>query len=129
MLNKDQVKKRLDALKAEGKERFEELRTEGKERFEELKVEGSGLAGKVRDIIDEGKARKITIKKGDRVLAEFPLAVGVGGAAAAVLLAPTLAAVGAIGTLVSDVEVVIHRDPDPGHGEEVRTVEYSEVDE
>ena len=112
MLNTDDLKRRLESLKSDGKECF--------------RVEGKELANRVQEIIREGKARKITIKKGHQVLAEFPLAVGVGGAAVAILIAPTLAAVAAIGTLMSSVEVVIHRHPQDG--DEVRSVEYDEVD-
>lgn len=75
--------------------------------FEKMKVKGSQLVDKMRDLIDEGNARRITIKKDGRVLMEFPLSVGVGGATAALLLTPQLAAVGAIAALVSDVEVEV----------------------
>ncbi|MEM1127979.1 MAG: DUF4342 domain-containing protein [Bacteroidota bacterium] len=77
--------------------------------IEEIRVKGSQLIDRVRDVIEEGSAKRVIIKKEDRVLLEFPLTVGVGGAAAAVLLAPTLAAVGAIAALVTDVEILIER--------------------
>ncbi len=129
MLNKDRVKERFETLKIESRKRLEELRSESKERLEELKVEGSQLADKVRDIINEGKARKVTIRKGDRILAEFPLVVGIGGAAAAVIMSSTLAAVAAIGALVSDVTVVVHRDTPQHSDEDAQMVEFTEVDE
>ena len=78
--------------------------------LEEIKVEGRQLIEKVRDIIEEGNARRVTIKKDDRVLLEFPLSVGFGGATAAVILSPTLAAVGALAALVTDVKVIVERD-------------------
>ncbi len=78
-----------------------------KVRIREFKVKGGQLIDKVREVIEEGNARRIIIKKEDRVLIEFPLSVGVGGAAAALLLAPMLAAVGAIAALVTDVHVII----------------------
>jgi len=81
-----------------------------KVRIQEFKVKGGQLIDKVREIIEEGNARRVIIKKEDRVLLEFPLSVGVGGAAAALLLAPTLAAVGAIAALVTDVHVLIEED-------------------
>ena len=49
--------------------------------------------------------RRITIKQGDHTVAEFPLTVGVVGA----VLAPWLAAVGAIAALVTDCSVVVER--------------------
>lgn len=81
-----------------------------KVRIQEFKVKGGQLVDKVREIIEEGNARRIIIKKEDRVLLEFPLSVGVGGAAAALFLTPTLAAVGAIAALVTDVKVVIEEE-------------------
>lgn len=81
-------------------------------RIQEIKVKGSHLIEKIKDIIEEGNARRVIIKKEDRVLLEFPLSLGVGGAAAALALAPTLAAVGAVAALVTDVKVIIERDPE-----------------
>lgn len=83
-----------------------------KVRIEEVKVKGGQLVDKVRETIEEGNARRIIIKKDDRVLLEFPLSIGVGGAAAALFLTPTLAAVGAIAALVTDVKVVIEKIDD-----------------
>lgn len=79
---------------------------------EQFRVQGTQLMDKVRQIIDEGNARRIIIKNDNRTLIEFPLTVGVGGAIAAVVLAPVFAAIGAIAALVSDVEVVVERDAD-----------------
>ena len=118
MIDKNRVKKR-----------FAELKDEGKERIENLKVEGSELAGKVRELVEEGNARKVIIKINGRVMGEFPLAVGIGGAAAAVVLAPTLAAIASIGALASSkVEVLVFRKDNAGT-EVAKTVGYEEVDE
>lgn len=76
------------------------------------KVQSEHLMDRVKALIDEGNVRRIILKKEGRVLVEFPLSVGIGGAAAAVLVAPMLAAVGAIAALVSEVEVVVERTPD-----------------
>lgn len=82
---------------------------------EEIKVKGNQLLDRVREAIEEGNARRILIKKDDRILMEFPLSVGVGGAGAALLFTPHLAAIGTIVALVSDVHLVIEREPDgPG---------------
>lgn len=87
--------------------------TDPRHHFETFKVRGGQLLDRIREIIEEGNARRVILKKDNRVLLEFPLSVGVGGAAAAVLFAPTLAAVGAIAALVSDVDVIIERRPAP----------------
>ena len=78
--------------------------------FEEVKVKGNELVDKVRDIIEEGNARRIIIKKDDKTVMELPLSIGVGGMTAAILFAPVLAAVGAFAALVSDVRVVVERE-------------------
>lgn len=79
-----------------------------------IKVKSNRLVDKVREIIEEGNARRIIIRKEGRTVMEFPLSVGVGGATAAIVLAPTLAAVGAFAALVSEVEVVIERPASGG---------------
>jgi len=85
----------------------------GKERvkinMEEIKVKGSHLVDKVKEVIEEGNARRVSIRKDDRVLLEFPLTVGVGGATAAIFFTPVIAAVGALAALVTDVDVIIER--------------------
>ncbi|GEM_PF-290930 len=78
--------------------------------IERIRVEGKQLVDRVRDILEEGNARRVILKKEDRVLMEFPLSVGVGGAAAALFISPVLAAIGAIAALVTDIDVVIERE-------------------
>lgn len=80
--------------------------------FEEIKVKGNQLVDKVKDIIEEGNARRVSIRKDDRTLLEFPLTVGVGGATAAIFFTPMFAAIGALAALVSDVEIVVERIDD-----------------
>lgn len=78
-----------------------------KQRTEEFKVNGEDLIKKVKDIIAEGNARRITIKnKEGRSIIELPLTIGVVGAA----LAPLLAAIGAIAALVTECTIVVERD-------------------
>lgn len=87
--------------------------TDKKISFEEIKVKGNQLVDKVKELIHEGNARRVTIKKDERTLLEFPLSVGVGGATAAIMFTPVLAAVGALAALVSDVDVIIERIEHP----------------
>ena len=92
-------------------------RAKGKEKAEqalhEIKIKGNQLVDRVREVIEEGNARRIIVKKDGRPVMEFPLSVGVGGAAAAILLSPTLAAIGAFASLASDVHVVVERFEPP----------------
>lgn len=76
---------------------------------EEFKVNGEELLAKVKQLINEGNVRRIIIKnKEDKNLVELPLTVGVVGA----VLAPVLAAVGAIAALVTECTIVVERDVD-----------------
>ncbi|MEJ0054032.1 MAG: DUF4342 domain-containing protein [bacterium] len=73
---------------------------------EEFKVSGEELIRKVKELIKAGNARRIIIKneKGKTVI-EIPLTVGAVGA----LIAPALAAVGAIAALVTKCTIVVER--------------------
>lgn len=74
---------------------------------EEFKVDGEGLLKKVKELIREGNIRKITIKdKDDKVLVVFPLTIGVVGT----LIAPVLAAIGAIAALVSECTISVEKE-------------------
>lgn len=90
--------------------------------IEEMKIKGNQLVDKVKELVEEGNARRLLIRKNDKTLLEIPLSVGVGGATAAVFLMPTLAAVGALAALVTDVDIVIEREED-----RVTDVEVEEV--
>lgn len=78
--------------------------------IEEIKLAGNQLVDKIRDLIEEGNVRRVVIKKDERVLFELPLTVGVGAGAAAVLVSPMLAAVGAVAALVTDITLVVERE-------------------
>lgn len=79
------------------------MKNKNKDTFE---VRGDELLKKVRELIHEGNIRRIIIKgKNKKVLAEFPMTIGVVGIA----LAPVLAAVGAIAALVTECTVTVER--------------------
>ncbi len=73
---------------------------------EEFKVSGDDLLKRIKQLIAEGNIRRITIrnKEGHNVV-ELPLTVGFVGA----VLAPPLAAVGAIAALLSECTIVVER--------------------
>ena len=77
--------------------------------IEEMKVAAHDLVDRVQELIKEGQARRVSIKKGEHVYMEIPLSVGLGSAMATIWLAPTLAAVAAIAAIVSDVELIVER--------------------
>jgi hypothetical protein len=73
---------------------------------EEFKVSGEDIIGKIKEVIKEGNARRIIIKNEDgESVAEFPLTVGAVGA----LVAPILAAVGAIAALLTKCTIVVEK--------------------
>jgi len=74
---------------------------------EDFKVNGDDLLKKVKELINEGNVRRITIQNKDgKTIVEVPLTVGVVGA----VLAPPLAAIGAIAALVTDCTITVERD-------------------
>lgn len=72
---------------------------------ESIQAEGEHLIHKLEQAIAEGNVRKIEIIHNGQPVAEFPLAVGLVGA----LLAPELAAIGAIAALLTDCKIEIER--------------------
>jgi phage-related minor tail protein len=80
----------------------------GKMNSSEFKVKGEDLIRKIREIIAEGNVNRIIIKddKG-KVYLEIPVTLGVIGA----LVAPVLAAVGALAAFAADFTIeVIRKD-------------------
>ncbi len=74
---------------------------------ETFELKGEDLVKKVKELVHEGNVRRIIIKnKEGKTLIEFPLTFGVVGA----LIAPVLAAVGAIAALVSECSITVERE-------------------
>jgi uncharacterized protein DUF4342 len=73
--------------------------------WENVKAEGGELLDQLRKILEEGNARRIVIKQRGRSVAEFPLTLGVVGA----VVAPILAAIGALVALLSECTIEIER--------------------
>jgi len=74
---------------------------------ETFKIQGENLLKKVKELIAEGNIRKITITdKTGKELMSFPLTFGVVGA----VLAPVLAAVGALAALIGDCTITVEKE-------------------
>ena len=81
--------------------------SEEKFRTEEFRVDGEELLSKVKNVIKEGNIRRVIIKdKEGKTIFEIPLTFGVVGA----LLAPQLAAIGAIAALLTEATVVVEKN-------------------
>ncbi|HEX2995442.1 MAG TPA: DUF4342 domain-containing protein [Anaerolineales bacterium] len=73
---------------------------------EEFRVEGEKLLTKIKDLFHEGNIRRIIIKdKEGKTVLEIPVTLGVVGA----LIAPQLAAIGAIAALLTEATVVVEK--------------------
>ena len=76
-----------------------EFSTEEKVRVEEFKISGDSLMARIKELIQQGKLRRLVIKNSQgRTLTDIPLMAGlVGGIAGAIVfpIAATLATVGA----------------------------------
>ncbi|MFL5656186.1 MAG: DUF4342 domain-containing protein [Ktedonobacteraceae bacterium] len=77
---------------------------------EELQVMGEQLLTRVKELVHEGNVRRIIIKQEGHTIMEIPLTVGVVG----VLVAPALAAIGAIGALIAQCSIEVVRSERPG---------------
>ena len=78
--------------------------------IEEIEIAGSELVGRVKELIAEGNVRRLIIKKqnGD-LLIEIPLTAGVAVGGVFTVVAPVLAALGAMAALVARVKVEVVR--------------------
>lgn len=74
-------------------------------RKETFQLRGGPLLEKLRQLIHEGNVRRITVRQDGRTVAEFPLTVGVVGT----ILAPVLAAIGALTALLADCTIEVER--------------------
>lgn len=80
--------------------------SEEKVHTEEFRVDGEKLIGKIKEIFHEGSIRRVIIKdKEGKTVMEIPVTFGVVG----VLIAPQLAAIGAIAALLSEATVVVEK--------------------
>jgi hypothetical protein len=76
------------------------------EQKQTFSVKGEDLIKKIREIIHEGNVRRIILKDDkDKIFMEIPINVGVVGA----LVAPVLAAVGALAALVANFTIEVVR--------------------
>ncbi|MCP4140992.1 MAG: DUF4342 domain-containing protein [Chloroflexi bacterium] len=80
--------------------------SEEKTRREEFEFSGDKLISQIKELINEGNIRRIIIKSEEgRALIDIPLTVGILGT----LVAPQLAALGAIAALVTRGTIVVEK--------------------
>lgn len=80
--------------------------SEEKVRTEEFQVKGEEIVSKIKELMHEGDIRRVIIKNEEgRTLIDIPLTIGVVG----VLVAPQLAALGAIAALLTHGTIVVEK--------------------
>lgn len=76
------------------------------------KIEGTTdqILAQIKRLLDEGNIRRVVVKQQGRVVAEFPLTVGVVGT----VLAPLAAAIGALTAVLADCSIEVEKTAGPG---------------
>ena len=83
-----------------------QIMTEENTRTEEFEFNGDKLIAQIKELINEGNIRRIIIKNEDgRALIDIPLTIGILGT----LVAPQLAALGAIAALVTRGTIIVEK--------------------
>ena len=74
---------------------------------ESFKVNGEALLKKVKELIQEGNVRRITIhgKEGEELMS-FPLTIGIIGT----VFVPVLAAIGSLATLIEECTITLKKE-------------------
>jgi len=84
---------------------------------EEIEVLGHELVHTVKDLIAQGNVRRLVLRSPDgHVLMEIPLTAGVAVGGVVALMAPVLAALGAMAALLAHVKIEVVRSGPPGDG-------------
>ncbi|HET7219709.1 MAG TPA: DUF4342 domain-containing protein [Vicinamibacterales bacterium] len=75
------------------------------------KIEGTTdqILAQIKRLIDEGNVRRVVVKQQGRVVAEFPLTVGVVGT----VIAPVAAAIGALTAVLADCTIEVEKTSEP----------------
>jgi hypothetical protein len=80
---------------------------------EHFHLSGDELVDKVKELIHEGNVNHIRIRHDEHVILDIPVTVGVAGGLAAVIVAPLLAAVAALGAALTHCTLEVVRTEPP----------------
>ncbi|MEG4204759.1 DUF4342 domain-containing protein [Microcoleus sp. Pol7_A1] len=87
-----------------------EFATEEKVRVEEFKISADSLIAKVKELIEQGKLRRLVIKNSQgRILADIPLMAGLVGGVAGSVAFPIAAVLATVGAVAAHLTVAIER--------------------
>jgi uncharacterized integral membrane protein len=73
--------------------------------WQAIETTGDQVISTVKQIIEAGNVRRIRVRQKDKVIAEFPLTVGVIGT----VLAPILAAIGALTAVMTECTIEVEK--------------------
>jgi hypothetical protein len=75
------------------------------------KIEGTTdqILAQIKRLIDEGNIRRVLVKQQGKVIAEFPLTVGVVGT----VIAPVAAAIGALTAVLAECSIEVEKTTPP----------------
>jgi hypothetical protein len=77
---------------------------------EQIEIAASELVDRTKELVEEGNVRRLIIRTpNDEVLLEVPLTAGVAVGGVVTLVAPVLAALGALAALLTHVKVEVVR--------------------
>lgn len=86
---------------------------------EQIEIAASELVERTKELVEEGNVRRLIIRTpNDEVLLEVPLTAGVAVGGMVTLVAPVLAALGALAALLTRVKVEVVRTKKDGNGGE-----------
>ena len=82
---------------------------------EQIEIAASDLVDRTKELIEEGNVRRIIIRnQDDEVLMEVPLTAGVVVGGVVTIVAPVLAALGALAALLTHVKIEVVRTKQDG---------------
>ena len=82
---------------------------------EQIEIAASDLVDRTKELIEEGNVRRLIIRnQEDEVLMEVPLTAGVVVGGAVTIVAPVLAALGALAALLTRVKIEVVRTKQDG---------------
>jgi len=91
----------------------------GNDWTDEMLVTGNELVDRIKKLVADGNVRRLIIRKPDgESLLEIPLTAGVAVGGTVTILAPVLAAIGALAALLAEFKVEIVRTDGTGKGED-----------
>lgn len=73
--------------------------------WQTIEITGEQLLTTIKQLIEAGNVRRIRVRQKDKVIAEFPLTVGVLGT----VIAPIAAAIGALSAVLTECTIDVER--------------------